>query len=550
VNALKAGASAGELVPLADRLRYTQVFRAVLVAIVAGCTLALPEGLVVPAAQVWLATAGFAAAAAVGHGLWRVSGRRGGVTVFGAMLIVDGLYLAWASYATGGWASPLRYLILIHVAAVALLASYRTGLKLAMWHSILLWVVYQLEQSDILATPRASAALPGSELERLITFAAAFWLVAIATTSFSAVNERELRRRRFDMEALATLASKLEVATEPLAVADILLDGIVDTFDFKRAVLLAAREGGVSVIAQHGAVETSGSGPSPGEGSVVHAALERRDTLLVTAVDPKADALVAALLPEATNLVVVPLVADDEAVGVLVIEHSMRSGSRIERRVVSMVKRFASHGALALRNAWLLERVQKMADTDALTRVANRRTFDSMLSREISRASRSREDVALVMFDIDHFKSLNDAHGHQAGDEVLRRVAAILDGESRDFDTVARYGGEEFAVILPRTTVGDAREVAERFLEAIRRDPAEPSVTASAGVASFPVNALDPAALVSAADEALYESKHLGRDRVTASGRWTADVERFASQPSTEGRVAGEVAADSRGTAA
>jgi diguanylate cyclase (GGDEF)-like protein len=191
------------------------------------------------------------------------------------------------------------------------------------------------------------------------------------------------------------------------------------------------------------------------------------------------------------------------------------------------VERFASHGALALRNAWLLEQVQKMADTDGLTRVANRRTFDNMLAREVSRAARSREDVGLILFDIDHFKSLNDNYGHQTGDEVLRRVAAVLEDSCRDFDTVARYGGEEFAVILPRTSVNDARTVAERFLEAIRGQSAEPRETASAGVASFPVNAVEPQALVAAADEALYESKHTGRDRATASGRWTADVERL-----------------------
>src|SRR3712207_3997710 len=103
MNPLKTGSNASELVPPADRLRYTQVFRVALVAIVSGVTLALPDALVVPPAQLWLATAAFVAIAAVGHGLARVFKGRGGVAVFGSLLIADGVYLASASYATGGW---------------------------------------------------------------------------------------------------------------------------------------------------------------------------------------------------------------------------------------------------------------------------------------------------------------------------------------------------------------------------------------------------------------------------------------------------------------
>ena len=96
-----------------------------------------------------------------------------------------------------------------------------------------------------------------------------------------------------------------------------------------------------------------------------------------------------------------------------------------------------------------LEQVQRLAATDGLTKIANRRTFETTLEREVARAARSAEHLSLVLLDIDHFKRLNDAHGHQAGDEVLRNVAAALSCACRDFDTAARYGGEEFAVVLP-----------------------------------------------------------------------------------------------------
>jgi diguanylate cyclase (GGDEF)-like protein len=121
--------------------------------------------------------------------------------------------------------------------------------------------------------------------------------------------------------------------------------------------------------------------------------------------------------------------------------------------------------------------------------------------------------------DIDHFKALNDTYGHQTGDDVLRRVAATLRDTARVYDTPARYGGEEFGVILSRTSAEEAEAVADRLREAIAATVGEPGVTVSAGVATFPLDATDPDALIGAADEALYASKRGGRNRVTRSNR-------------------------------
>ena len=529
MTGLRTAAPASELVPLVERLRYMQLFRMGMVLAVGLFALRAGDALVVGPAGIAVPTAAFVLVSLAAQGLWQLV-RRGGITFFGALLIADGFYLAWASYATGGSASPLRYLILLHLIAASLLGSYRTGLKLALWHSLLLWVVYQAQEAGILR-PAADAlgGLPGSELERLLTFAAMFWFVAIATASFSAINERELRRRKFDLEALAGMADRLEREREPLAVADIVLESVADAFGFERAALVSAEEGNLSLVASRGSVNLVGAAPVPGIESSVRAALESRRTVLVAELDPREDGWLAGVLPEARNLVLVPLSAEGGAVGLLVFEHNMKSGSRIERRVVSMVERFASHGSLTLRNAWLLERLQQTADTDGLTGIANRRTFERTLEREVSRAARTGGDVSLVMLDIDHFKGLNDAHGHQAGDEVLRRVASALVDRSRDFDTPARYGGEEFAVILPGTAAEEARAVAERLHASLRHSIEGSDVTASAGVASFPVNAADAGSLVRAADEALYASKRSGRDRVTASRHFLAGLEHLVA---------------------
>src|SRR5579863_7585861 len=172
-------------------------------------------------------------------------------------------------------------------------------------------------------------------------------------------------------------------------------------------------------------------------------------TLLLSRFDPRDDPWLLGLLPGGRNFILVPLRAEGGCVGTLVIEHRSRSGSRVERRLVSIIERFASHAALALRNASLLEEMERMASTDGLTQVANRRTFEADLRREVARSMRSEEPLSIVMLDIDDFKRLNDTYGHQVGDDVLRQVAATLVAGSREVDSISRYGGEEFAVILP-----------------------------------------------------------------------------------------------------
>ena len=164
-------------------------------------------------------------------------------------------------------------------------------------------------------------------------------------------------------------------------------------------------------------------------------------------------------------------------------------------------------------------RVASQAATDGLTGLANRRSFDDELALEWRRAERVGDSLALVLVDLDNFKSINDELGHQAGDAVLRRVATILDSSARQVDFAARYGGEEFAVLAPETDLRGATTLAERLCADVAAatielpDGRELSVTASVGVAVK--GDLDRAEkLVAAADEALYEAKRGGKNRV------------------------------------
>src|SRR5207302_8962780 len=130
-----------------------------------------------------------------------------------------------------------------------------------------------------------------------------------------------------------------------------------------------------------------------------------------------------------------------------------------------------------------------------LTGVANRRVFESSLQREVARAGRTGEPLSLVVVDIDHFKSINDSVGHQGGDDVLRHVGRALASHAREVDLAARYGGEEFCVLLPACPPDDAMAVAGRLRAAIAEFAGKPAVTASAGVATLPLDGADGEAL-------------------------------------------------------
>jgi diguanylate cyclase len=184
-----------------------------------------------------------------------------------------------------------------------------------------------------------------------------------------------------------------------------------------------------------------------------------------------------------------------------------------------MLTQFTSHAALSLRNARLLAERSRQAAIDGLTGLANRREFERVLGREVNRSQHSADALSLVVFDVDHFKQINDSRGHLAGDEVLRAIAQVLGHSVREMDLVARYGGEEFAVILPRCDQDEAVRVVLRIEAGLGTHPELRGVTLSSGVATMPVNGSDGLALVGAADEALYESKRSGRNRYTVSSR-------------------------------
>ena len=169
------------------------------------------------------------------------------------------------------------------------------------------------------------------------------------------------------------------------------------------------------------------------------------------------------------------------------------------------------------------ENLQALANSDGLTKIGNRRRFESFLTDEWHRAVRFKTEISLIMIDIDHFKLFNDAYGHQAGDDCLQKVAeALADTIKRPTDLVARFGGEEFALVLGGTSSAGARLIAEQAVENVRRmkifhkgSETSPFLTVSLGIATaFPDMEMSEIDLIRNADRALYRAKGNGRDRI------------------------------------
>ena len=217
---------------------------------------------------------------------------------------------------------------------------------------------------------------------------------------------------------------------------------------------------------------------------------------------------------EAESLIVVPLLVGGEVAGTLNVGRMGEQEAYFSAEEFDLARLFAGQASIALRNAETLRAVATRAETDALTGLRNRGSFDEHLAALV--ADVGAQPVVLLMLDLDDFKQYNDVHGHPAGDALLQAAGAAITSSVRDGDMCFRYGGDEFAVLLPGTDAESARQIAERVRLAIAavHSSDAPGITASVGLGCLPRDAQSADALVAATDAALYRAKGLGGDRV------------------------------------
>jgi diguanylate cyclase (GGDEF)-like protein len=258
----------------------------------------------------------------------------------------------------------------------------------------------------------------------------------------------------------------------------------------------------------------------PISAGVVGRTTRTRETQLVRDVTTDPDFLRAHY--DVKSEVAVPLIKEDNVLGVLNVESDHRALGESD---VNLLNALAGSVAIAIDNARLHADVKRMAMTDVISGLSNRRAFDEILEAEIVRASRYHHPLSLIILDLDSFKEYNDKWGHPAGDVRLREMADVLRLKVRDPDVAARYGGEEFAVILPNTSKLGAVRLAERLRRAAQESSPQkiedrcpvPGYTISLGVATFPDDATSIEELLLMADNAELTAKRLGKNRVHAA---------------------------------
>lgn len=248
---------------------------------------------------------------------------------------------------------------------------------------------------------------------------------------------------------------------------------------------------------------------------------------------PDSPTLVALVDSSAPHEIAVPLIVGARVVGVLQLVGGGVEHLSPERREILEI--LASHGAGALESSRLHQTVEERSQRDGLTKLYNRRRLENDLDTEFKRSRRYKSPLSFVMMDADNFKRFNDSYGHAKGDEILEELGHVLESTVRSTDTAYRYGGEEFSILLRETAASGASDFAERLRRRIeehflKSHPASP-VTTSIGVATFSAGMRAPAALVQAADTALYEAKRLGRNRVVSAQSEYTDAAKTSSVP-------------------
>lgn len=409
-----------ELVSLVERLRWLTGLRIGLALTVLVGISFVSELRSIPTPSLVAVTAGYLVLSVAPLVLIR-SRRRRALLVIGASLLLDGLYLSLATYATGGVSSPLQFLVYLHIVAVTLAASYRTGFKVAAWHSLLIFVVHYSGAAGILGVSETEIVpIDGDFWTLAASTVGALWAVALVCAAFSSVNERELRTQKADLDDLSAMVREMEESAGTPEICRVLLDELCRVFGFARGVVLASPNGTPELMASRG--RTGDALPTPGDvDPIMRETWNERSIRLLRAVDPAIDRQVAALVPAGRDLVLAPMcLPGGGRVGIVILEHP--GGGQIKRWVVSLIEQYVAHAALALHNTWLVAELEERLQEN---RALQQRLIVQNSSLEVQVQARTRELTA----------SLQDLQ--LADDERRRILARLVDAQEEERQRVA-----------------------------------------------------------------------------------------------------------------
>jgi diguanylate cyclase (GGDEF)-like protein len=337
---------------------------------------------------------------------------------------------------------------------------------------------------------------------------------------------RQLHEKEQELQILDEIGRTIISELELQAVLNIIMDKTRELVQAESWSLLLDDEevGGLklSVAVGAGADRSRvGAVVKPGEGIAGWVAREGKPVVVHdAAADPRWGDLEQDYGVRARSVLCVPLETRRRVLGVIEVVNKKGDGEGFTPRDLSLVTRLAGFAAIAIENARLYQQTKMLTLTDELTRLYNTRFFTQYLEADIKRCRRYKTSVSLIFLDLDHFKIVNDRHGHLMGSQLLREVADVLRRGVRDVDIVARYGGDEFIVILPETRLEAAAFVAERLRQAMNDhvflvgEGLAARLTASFGVASFPETCSSEEELIRLADQAMYRVKNRTRNGV------------------------------------
>jgi diguanylate cyclase (GGDEF)-like protein len=329
----------------------------------------------------------------------------------------------------------------------------------------------------------------------------------------------EERNRRRWAEALHQLIQSVTALEDETAIAACLLDSMMNFIQHDRALFYVERGDGLQLIGCRGgdAVEQIYHEKWPKMHADLVERLRHESTPRLLSTEEAATLESSGRPPR--HYLAVPLISGSSGFRLLLVG---RNSKTIQSQGVDIAAAMAKQVSVALDKARLIKDLENLATTDGLTRLYNRRTFLQRAENEFERSRRYQRPLSVLMLDVDHFKNVNDSHGHEVGDRVLRILADECRKSLRQQDVLGRYGGEEFVAFLPETSSSVAQEVAERLrrsVENLRVPVGKESirVTLSIGIATVRDRDRDISALIIFADQALYEAKQQGRNRVVVA---------------------------------